>query len=176
MRIRKTASLMGAMLLAAGLVLVGAGPANAAAPTNDTFGGAIAIGSVPFSTTVDTTEATTDTDDVNANQECGAPNTDASMGYSITPATDSGYVVDVIKSSYFAGVIVVTGTPGAFHLVTCGPDAVVFAATAGTTYYILAFDDQFDGGGNGGTLVMNVDVAPPPPTVDVTVDPRAGFN
>jgi hypothetical protein len=176
MRIRKTASLLGAVLLAAGLVLVGAGPAYAAAPTNDTFGGAIAIGSVPFSTTVDTSEATTDSDDVNANTDCGAPATDASVWYSITPATDGGYLVDVSGSSYSAGVIVVTGAPGAFELVWCGPGTIGFPATAGTTYYLLAFDDQYDGGGNGGTLVMNVDVAPPPPTVDITVDRRAGFN
>ncbi|HEX5995297.1 MAG TPA: hypothetical protein VFY84_09175 [Jiangellales bacterium] len=176
MRIKKTASMLGAILLAAGLVLVGAGPAQAAAPTNDTFGGAIAIDSTPFTTTVDTSEATTDADDVSANADCGAPATDASVWYSITAPTDGGYIVDVSKSSFYAGVIVVTGAPGAFELVWCGPDTVGFPATAGTTYYVLAFDDQYDGGGNGGTLVMDIDVAPPPPSVDVTVDSRAGFN
>jgi hypothetical protein len=176
MRIRKTASVLGAVLLAAGLVLVGAGPAQAAAPANDTFGGAIAIGSVPFTTTADTSEATTDTDDANANANCGAPATDASVWYSTTPAADGAIVVDVSSSSYSAGVLVVTGAPGAFEIVACGPGAVAFATTAGTTYHLLIIDDQFDGGGNGGTLVLNVDVAPPPPTIDITVDPSAGFN
>jgi hypothetical protein len=168
--------MIGAMLLAAGLVLVGTGPAYAAAPTNDTFGGAIAIGSVPFSTTVDTSEATTDADDANANAECGAPATDASVWYSITAAADGALVADVSRSSYSAGVLVVTGAPGAFEVVVCGPGAVGFATTAGTTYYLLIIDDQFDGGGNGGTLVLNVDVPPPPPTIDVTVDPTGGFD
>lgn len=176
MRVRKSTHLIGAMLLTAGMVLFGAGPAHAAAPTNDTFGGAIAIGSVPFTTTVDTSEATTDADDVNANANCGAPATDASVWYSITPDVDGGLVVDVSSSSYLAGVLVVTGTPGAFQLVNCGPDAIAFPTIAGTTYYLLAFDDQYDGGGNGGTLNMNVEAIPPPPTIDVTVDPTARFD
>src|ERR1700738_5024501 len=89
------------------LVLVGAAPAHAAAPTNDTFGGAVPIGSVPFTTSADTSQATTDADDANANAICGAPATDASVWYSTTPATDGGLVVDVSRSSYTAGVLVV---------------------------------------------------------------------
>ncbi|WP_446219349.1 hypothetical protein [Micromonospora sp. IBHARD004] len=176
MRIRKSTRLTAAMLLAAGMVLFGASPAQAAAPENDTFGGAIAIGSVPFATTADTSGATTDADDANANADCGAPATDASVWYSTTPAADGALVVDVSKSSYAAGVLVVTGTPGAFEIAACGPGTVAFPTTAGTTYHLLVIDDQSDGSGNGGTLVMTVDVAPPPPTIDVTVDPTAGFN
>jgi len=56
------------------------------------------------------------------------------------------------------------------------PDIVGFFATSGQTYAILAFDDQFDGSGNGGTLNITIDVAPPPPTVDVTVNPVGSFN
>lgn len=176
MRVRKFTQVIGAILLTAGTVLVGASPAQAAAPTNDTFGGAIAIGSFPYTTTVDTSEATTDADDANANAECGAPATSASVWYSVTPEADGGFVVDVASSSYLAGVIVVTGAPGAFQLVSCGPDAVTFPTAAGTTYYLLAFDDQYDGGGNGGTLTMNVAAIPPPPTVDVTVEDTASFD
>lgn len=167
---------VGAVMLVAGTVLVGAAPAYAAAPTNDTFSGAIAINSVPFNTTLDTQEATTDADDANANANCGAPATDASVWYSTTPAASGALVVDVSASSYSAGVLVVTGTPGAFQLVTCGPQTVAFPTVAGTTYYLLLIDDQFDGGGNGGTLVLNVIEAPPPPTVHATVDPTAGFD
>src|SRR5262245_56094145 len=53
---------IGAAAIAAGLILVGSAPAYAAAPSNDTFAGAIPIGAVPFSTTLDTSEATTDAD------------------------------------------------------------------------------------------------------------------
>lgn len=38
------------------------------------------------------------------------------------------------------------------------------------------FDDQFDGGGNGGTLELTIDEIPPPPVIDVTVNPRGTFT
>ena len=42
-------------------------PVLAAAPTNDTYTGRTVIGSLPFTDTVDTTEATTDADDAEMN-------------------------------------------------------------------------------------------------------------
>jgi hypothetical protein len=153
-------------------------PVLAAAPSNDTYDGRIAIAALPFSDSVDTTEATTDPDDVEMNnpEVCGAPATDASVWYSLTSASDAFLIVDVSASSYTAGLIVATGSPGSFSFVTCGPNAVAFQALAGETYTILAFDDQGDGGGNGGTLEITVDTAPPPPTVDVTVDGTGHFD
>lgn len=149
-------------------ILLVASPALAAAPSNDMLSGATPI-STGSNTVLDTTEATTDADDVEANASCGAPATDASVWYSFTPAVDGGVVVDVSSSSYSAGVLVTTGGPGSLARVTCGPGAVTFNATAGTTYNILAFDDQFDGGGNGGTLNLSLEPVPPPPTVAVSV-------
>jgi hypothetical protein len=102
-------------LVVAGLVVVA--PAAAAPPANDTFAGAVTISTLPFSDTVDTTEATTDADDANANANCGAPATDASVWYAFTPASATGVSVDVSASDYNAGVIVVTGSPGSFGLV-----------------------------------------------------------
>jgi hypothetical protein len=151
-------------------------PALAAAPSNDTYAGRTIIGSVPFSDTVDTTEATVGALDANMNAECGAPATDASVWYQMTPASDTTLLVDVSASSYSAGVIVATGSTAAFSVVTCGPDAVAFFAESGVRYTILAFDDQLDGAGNGGTLEITVDTAPPPPAVDITVDEVAHFN
>jgi hypothetical protein len=153
-----------------------AAPVFAAPPSNDLFTGATPVTSLPFTDSLDTTEATTDADDAEANAECGAPATDASVWYQLTATADELLVVDVSGSDYSAGVIVVTGVPGAFTLVTCGPLAVAFATTTGETYSILAFDDQEDGGGNGGTLNITIDLAPPPPTVDVTVDPVGQFT
>ncbi|HEV8488493.1 MAG TPA: DUF6299 family protein [Candidatus Limnocylindrales bacterium] len=152
-----------------------AAPVLAAAPANDTYAGRTLIGSIPFSESIDTTEATTDADDVEANAPCGAPATEASVWYEVTAAADGGLVVDVSASGYPAGVIVVTGTPGGFSLVTCGPFAVAFETTAGQTYSILAFDFE-PGGTNGGTLSITVQEIPPPPVVDVTVDPYGTFN
>lgn len=110
------------------------------------------------------------------NQSCRAPATDASVWYAYTQATSGGVVVDVSGSSYAAGVLVATGGPASFGLVTCGPRAVNFFALAGETYYILAIDDQSDGGGNGGLLRISFSEAPPPPTIESNVDPIGYVN
>jgi hypothetical protein len=151
-------------------------PAAAAAPGNDTYADRIVVGSFPFSDSIDTTEATTDGDDVEANASCGAPVTDASVWYEVTAGTDGYFLVDVSPSDYSAGVIVVTGSPGSFSIETCGAGGTSFYAVSGQTYAILVFDDQYDGAGNGGTLEITIDVLPPPPTVALTVNPTGRFN
>jgi len=151
-------------------------PALAAAPGNDTYAGRAAVAALPFTDSLDTTEATTDADDADANADCGAPATDASVWYEFTPAADTNVLVDVSASDYSAGVIVVTGSPGSFVLQGCGPGAVGFFAASGETYAILVFDDQLDGAGTGGALDISIDVAPPPPTVEITVNPTGTFN
>ncbi|MEO5883905.1 MAG: hypothetical protein ABIQ58_00095 [Candidatus Limnocylindrales bacterium] len=152
-----------------------AGPVLAAAPGNDLYPGRATV-SIGFSASVDTTEATTDADDVGINQNCGAPATDASVWYQLTAAADGWIGVDVSASSYTAGVAVATGSPGSFELLNCGPGATAFEAITGETYAILAFDDQFDGGGNGGTLEIQIGAVPPPPVVDITVNRSGTFN
>ena len=148
-----------ALLAAPLLVTLQAETATAAPPSNDTFAGATPA-TLGFSEELDTSEATTD----------------ASVWYAFTTAADTGVVVDVSQSSYSAGVLVGVGTQGNLDTVACGPGTVGFFAAAGTTYYVLAIDDQFDGGGNGGTLRISFNEAPPPPTVDITVDPVGRFN
>ena len=157
--------------------LVFAAPTLAAAPSNDTYAGRTAIGSLPFADTVDTTDATSDPDDVDINNSfCGAPATDASVWYELTATSDGAIIVDVSASSYPAGVFVGTGSPGSFSPEACAPGAAVFFAVNGQTYTILAFDDGTDGAGNGGTLEISIAAAPPPPTVEVTVNPVGSFN
>ncbi|MEV0284434.1 MULTISPECIES: DUF6299 family protein [unclassified Kribbella] len=174
MRHLRRAALAGLVL---GTLITSAGTALAAPPSNDTYGGRTAVGAIPFTDTIDTTEATTDSDDTDIEGvDCPTPSTDASVWYEHTAAADGGLAVDVSSSTYSAGAIVATGSPGNWSLVTCGHGAVSWTATAGTTYTLLIFDDQFDGGGNGGTLNLTIEVIPPPPTVDITVNPIAGFN
>ena len=156
-----------------------ASPVLAAAPSNDTYVGRTVIGSLPFSDSVDTTEATTDADDTEAKIGCGAPPTDASVWYELTAGSDGRIDVNTKASSYTAGIIVVTGSPGGFAHVACDATAVVFDTSAGVTYAILVFDFQGDGGGNGGTLDITIEEVlppPPPPLVDVTVDPVGHFD
>ena len=162
---RRISFLVG-MAVVLNLVLIS--PVLAQPPTNDTFGGATAIGALPFTDTVDTTEATTDADDAEANASCGAPATDASVWYDFTATEDAFVVVDAGASNYAAGIIVVTGEPASFEFVDCDAFIVAFDALAGETYRILAFDFA---DGTGGTLEISVDEAPPPPEISLTVNP-----
>ncbi len=168
-----------ALLVALIAVSLSAGAVLAAPPSNDTYASAIAITTIPFSDTVDTTEATTDGLDEELNAQCGAPATDASVWYTLTAPADTQILVDASGSDYSTGVLVATGSPGGFEVIACGPQAVSFSAAAGVSYTLLIFDAQEDGGGNGGNLQLVVGEAPPPPEVDVAVDagsfdPRAG--
>jgi hypothetical protein len=152
------------------LFALGATPAWATAPANDTVAGATAV-SLGFSQVLATTEASTDAQDAQLNESCGAPATDASVWYTIE-GTDTGVVVDVSGSDYSAGVLVGVGSPGSLETVSCGPGATYFYGESGTTYYVLAIDDQSDGAGNGGRLNISFTelVVPAPPTIDLTVD------
>jgi len=143
--------------------------ALAAPPSNDIAGGATPAG-IGFHESLNTSEATTDGDDAQLNVDCGAPATDASVWY-VVQGSGQSIVVDVSNSRYSAGVLVGVGSPGNLQLVACGQRTVAFIATAGMTYYVLAIDDQLDGGGNGGDLAISFEEIPPPPTVDISVDP-----
>jgi hypothetical protein len=149
--------------------------ALAAAPSNDTFPNATVV-SAGFSETLNTSQATTDSDDAQLNGSCGAPATDASVWYAIQ-GTDSTVVVDVSGSDYSAGVLVGTGTQGNLSTVACGPGSVAFYAAAGTTYYILAIDDQQNGDGlNGGTLNLSINQIFSPVVDSFTVNSYGTVN
>lgn len=156
-------------IAAVGLVGATAGPAVAAAPGNDIARRAVPV-SLDLTLRQDTTEATTDQTDARVNARCGAPATDASVWYSYAAAASGAVVVDVSRSTYSAGVIVTTG--GSNGLVACGPGSVLFTTEPGVTYYILAFDDQNDGGGNGGDLVISFIDGGGIPAVSLAVSPN----
>ena len=170
---RSTTKLFARLALALIALAAFAAPALAAAPNNDTFANAkvVALG---FGETLDTTQATTDGDDAQLNQDCGAPTTDASVWYAID-GNGGGVKVDVSASSYSAGVIVAAGTQGSLTMLACGPSSVAFKADTGTRYYVLAFDDQDDGGGNGGTLKIQFQQTLVP-DVDFTVNRYGSFD
>ena len=164
-----TMARFGIALLTAPLLLgLISGAALAAPPSNDVFTGATPA-SIGFEEILDTSQATTDGNDAQLNATCGAPATDASVWYAIQ-GSDQNVVVDVSGASYSAGVLVGVGNQGNLQTVACGPRTVTFFAAAGTTYYVLAIDDQFDGGGNGGSLRISFTEIPPPPKVDLNVN------
>ena len=154
-----------ALLLVPGVATV----AQAAPPSNDTVAGATVVGSLPTTITQDTREATTDATDAAVNASCGAPMTGASVWFAYTAPTDGGVIADMSASSYAGGFIVTEGDPANGNLVACCPTTVGFATTAGQTYYIVAFNDSAN---TGGDLVVTFDQAPPPPEISLTVDPR----
>ncbi|MFI7063927.1 DUF6299 family protein [Kribbella sp. NPDC050124] len=163
--------------LVLGTLITSAGTALAAPPGNDTYSGRTVVGAaIPFTDSLDTTEATADSDDLSTDF-CGTPApipTNNSVWYEITPTADGMLGADMSQSTYSAAAIVATGSPGNWSLVVCGFNGLTWTATAGTTYTLLVFDALFEGG--GGTLNLTIDVVPPPPTVDITVNPIATFN
>lgn len=154
-------------------VTLGAAPAAwAVPPTNDEPSGAVEV-AIGDHVTLDTTEATTSAADAELNSGCGAPETKASVWYTFTSAVDTGVVFDMTASSYSGGFLVFEEAPSASTLVSCGPGTVAVGASAGTTYYVMVIDDDADDTANGGILELDILDAPPPPTVDLTVDATA---
>lgn len=146
-----------------------ASAAQAAAPGNDTVAGATSIGALPRIITENTSEATTDALDASLNANCGAPFTNASVWFTYTDTSGSGFLADMTGSDYSGGFIVTAGDPADGNLVACGPGQVGVSGAAGTTYYILAFSDTAT---NGGQLSASFSALPPAPTATLTVDPR----
>jgi hypothetical protein len=163
-----------------------ASPVLAAPPSNDDIGTPTIVGALPYSDGPnDTTEATTGGTDPD---DCfGGPDA-STVWYSFTPTTSGWYGADTFGSNYDTTLYV--GTPdgsGGIDVIECNDDAadslqsaVRWEALAGTTY-LLAVGTCCGGGvvgesGGGGMLVFNVDVASPPPMIDVTVDPVGQFN
>ena len=140
-------------------------------PSNDHQSGATAITALPFSDTVDTSKASTDSDDDALNADCGAPVTNGSVWYSFTaPAGVDGIVVDVSQSNYSAGAIIAQSDGnGGWFVVGCGPGTTGAAVSEGADYAILAFSDT--PGVTGGSLQITVDSATIP-TLDLTVSSR----
>jgi hypothetical protein len=130
------------------------------------------ISSLPFSDTVDTTQATSDATDAEAATACGFSSVElsATVWYAFTPSADQAVVVSTAGSNYTTGVAVVTGQPGSFAGVTCTVGEVEFVARAGQTYYM---DAAGVFGSTGGTLDFSVTGKPAPV---FTVDRSAHFD
>jgi hypothetical protein len=144
---------------AASAAVLWAGPAAAAAPSNDNFAQPIAIGSLPFSDTQDLTEATTE-----PGEWFPCYYGSQSSWYSYTPSTNQ--VVrfdDVGSSSPFASVDVYRDTGGGLSGLSymgCGyaGQSVTVHLQAGNTYFVQAVS----GYGYGGSVRINANEVPAP--------------
>lgn len=160
--------------LVMGLGTAVAGPAAAAAPSNDDFDNATVIGSLPYtSDPIDTTDATDEASD----PACVASG--STVWFDFTPTTTGFVAFDTFQSDYDTVLAAYTGTQGSLTEVDCNDDdsgtaqsRIIFEATQGTTYHIMA------GGffGNTGTLVLHGDVSEPPFTFEVAFSSKGSVR
>jgi hypothetical protein len=152
-----------------------ASPVQAAAPNNDEAGDALTIASVPYTTTLNTSEATVGPED----SGCGL----ATVWYAFTPDTDGTYAFDTVGSDYDTTLAVLEGSPGSLSVLACNDDALgllsalLLQLQGGTTYYIEAGTCCGSGEvgqvGSGGMLVLNVGPEHSPFSVELAVDRQA---
>ena len=160
-----------AVLLGFAALLPTASTASAAPPVNDDIGGATVLGPVPFHLEQDTTEATTSAEEAAFNDFCGAPAFEHAVWFTATAVADANVVADVTASDYSAGILVLSGEPGDLLPLVCQPGVVSGPVTAGETIFLVVFGDGLTDE-TSGQLVLDTYLAPDPPSIDVTIDPR----
>lgn len=158
---------------------------SAAPPANDDIASPTVVGALPYSDgPYDTTEATTGATDPTF---CFDSPDRSTVWYSFTPGASGSFAADTFGSDYDTTLYV--GTPngaGGIDVITCNDDAqglqsrVRWDATGGTTYLLTVGTCCGAGvvgeAGGGGSLTFHVDVAPPGPSVAVTLDRTGSFN
>jgi len=137
-------------------------------PPNDDFPGTT-ITTLPFTDTVNTTEATDQAD-----EPFCSPNEGLAVWYSFTPPADTTLLADLLGSDYPVFVSVYTGTTLAdLTCITDGvysplPDEIsqpaVFHAQGGVTYYFQAGSASFPA--ETGNLTLNLREGEPPANDD----------
>jgi hypothetical protein len=154
---------------------LGERPAAAAPPPNDAIASATAIDGLPFRASLDTTGATSESDDpVYAGRG-------STVWYSFTPRESARVVIDTAGSDYDTMLFVFKGSPGALRQVAWDDDGVsengqsrlLLKAQAGVTYHVMvgAFADSAPG-----RLVLSARVGPPPLTLSLRFDPAAALD
>jgi hypothetical protein len=151
-------------------------PRVAFALTNDGCSGALAVASVPYSNTENTSAAAAASDD--PAPPCGNGAKHRSVWYALTPSSNLQITADTFGSNYDTILSVYTGFCGSLAAVpgACNDNAVglqsqvSFQASAGTTYYFMISATTT----TGGTLVFNVSgVELPTATLSATSTPTA---
>jgi hypothetical protein len=146
---------------------------EAAPPSNDDVSGATVVTTpLPFIDEVDTSDATTTPDEAALNAYCGAPAIERAVWYTSTAAGTGFAVFDVRTSDYSAGILVLSGSPGAFVPVTCEQGSVRGTVTSGQQLWFMVFDDGTSSGG-GDILRVEVRLGVAAPAIELAVDPVA---
>ncbi|HEU0246914.1 MAG TPA: PKD domain-containing protein [Gaiellaceae bacterium] len=128
-------------------------------PGNDDFADATAIGSVPFSDSVDATAASIESGE--PTPSCGYGQSAGTIWYAFTPSVSRSYSVTSTYTGLWPQVAVYTGSSLA-NLTDLGcrtfGSMLTFRAEAGQTYY-LQLGGLF---GARGRIIFSIDVAPDP--------------
>lgn len=135
------------------MVFVFSAPAMAQ-PANDDLAAATAVTALPFADSVDTTAASTETDEPTEDEFC--PPRGSTVWYALTLGSGQSVKVDTAGSDYDTTLAVYTGTNYSdLALVDCNDDtffglqaALTFEAQAGVTYLIQVGSFGGDSGGN----------------------------
>ena len=143
-------------------------------PANDEFANAVVIGALPFTASLNTSEATSVDDPGN---DCLL---DAhTVWYAFTPSANVKLNANTFGSDFDTGIAVYTGTPPNLTQVACNDDAITgqfvnsnvnFDAAAGTTYYFMVGSCC---GSDGGNLVFRVDESL---NLALTIDPSGSVD
>ena len=162
------------------LVAFGAvSPATAETPSNDSRAGALEVGSLPFSHSQDTGQATP-----SGPKQCG---NSGSVFFRFVPTVTGPVQVDTIGSGYDTILTVFRTTDHGPEVIRCSDDHVYrwgatrFKATAGVEYFLMPGRCCGSGRRGGGDLVLNVtEVTQAPFEASVTVeggtvDPATGI-
>jgi hypothetical protein len=164
---------MAAMAVVTMLLALSATTALAAPPANDDFAGRTVIGSLPFTDTIDASEATADPTDP---EGCGGPDI-PTVWYEFTPSTDMRVFATMEDSEFLAGINVWVGDPSDpanLTFVGCGLPGIIWDAFAGETYFLMVTPPA--AGEPIGTLVITAEEAPPPVEIDLTIDPTGSVQ
>ena len=147
---------------------------NEAPVSNDDFDSATPISSMPYSTTEDTTKATTASDDPTFT--CFAGKGSASVWFSFKPSTNGVLKANTTGSNYDTVLAVWQGTRGSLSNVACNDNngtAKTSSLSAnligGTTYYI-----EVAGHTAGGALKLAISFTPKAPAAVTLLSPAKG--
>jgi hypothetical protein len=183
---RRPATVAAILGTAALLAALFPGAVLAAPPANDDITAPTVIGGVPYADGPSSTaEATTGaTDPAFCHDPALGPDA-ATVWYAFTPGADGRFLADTFGSDYDTTLYVGTPDAGGISVIGCNDDAqdlqsaVAWTATAGTTYLIAVGVCCGDGtvgeAGPGGSLELHLDVAPPEPAFDLTVNTSGAF-
>jgi hypothetical protein len=117
----------------------------ATAPTNDDVTAATVVAGLPFSDTVDTSEATAAPGDI----DCSGLEDTHTVWYAITVATDTQLGLRTqAQSPAEVSTSIASGAPGSLTFVQCSfASTQTLSAKAGTTYYVQLASAGSDPGG-----------------------------